>query len=57
MDEPLGSGNETGTGRDRLQPVEILENKTFTPKTIGTKTSILDLCAVTNRGKKINIEV
>jgi predicted transposase/invertase (TIGR01784 family) len=45
------------TGQDRLQSVEILENKTFTPEIIGNKAGILDVRAVTNHGEKIIIEV
>jgi predicted transposase/invertase (TIGR01784 family) len=45
------------TGKNILQSVEILENKTFTPEIIGNKTNILDVRAVTGNGDKINIEV
>jgi predicted transposase/invertase (TIGR01784 family) len=45
------------TGQNKLQGVEILENKTLTPEIIGDKTSILDIRAVTSDGSKINIEV
>ncbi|MHC6203930.1 PD-(D/E)XK nuclease family transposase, partial [Breznakiellaceae bacterium SP9] len=43
------------TGPDRLQSVEILENKTFTPEIIGNKTVILDVRAVANGSEKFNI--
>ncbi|MDR1997222.1 MAG: Rpn family recombination-promoting nuclease/putative transposase, partial [Candidatus Margulisbacteria bacterium] len=45
------------TGQDKLQSVEILENKTLAAETIDAKTGILDILAVTNDGAKINIEV
>ncbi|MDR1996801.1 MAG: Rpn family recombination-promoting nuclease/putative transposase [Candidatus Margulisbacteria bacterium] len=45
------------TGQDKLQSVEILENKTLMAEIIGDKTSILDIRAVTDGGTKINIEV
>ncbi|MHC6204369.1 Rpn family recombination-promoting nuclease/putative transposase [Breznakiellaceae bacterium SP9] len=45
------------TGPDRLQSVEILENKTFTPEIIGNKTVILDVRAIANCSEKFNIEI
>ncbi|MCL1836051.1 MAG: Rpn family recombination-promoting nuclease/putative transposase [Treponema sp.] len=45
------------TGDDRLVSVEILEDKTFTAKFLGDKTSILDLRAQLQDGTKVIIEV
>jgi len=45
------------TGANRFNAVDIIENKTFTPKVIGDKTSILDVRAVLQGKTKINIEV
>jgi len=45
------------TGTDRFTSVEIIENKSFTPKVIGDKTSILDVRAVLQGKAKVNIEV
>jgi predicted transposase/invertase (TIGR01784 family) len=45
------------TGPDRIVSVEILGNKTLTPRILGDKTIILDLRAITDRGERINIEV
>ena len=45
------------TGDDRFTSVEIIENKSFTPKVIGDKASILDVRAVLQGKAKVNIEV
>jgi len=45
------------TGDDRFTSVEIIENKSFTPKVIGDKSSILDVRAVVQDKTRINIEV
>jgi predicted transposase/invertase (TIGR01784 family) len=45
------------TGDDRFTSVEIIENKSFSPKVIGEKSSILDVRAVLQGKTKINIEV
>jgi predicted transposase/invertase (TIGR01784 family) len=45
------------SGDDKFTSVEILENKTFTPKVIGDKSSILDVRAVLHGDTKINVEV
>jgi predicted transposase/invertase (TIGR01784 family) len=45
------------TGDDRFTSVEIIENKSFTPKVIGDKASILDVRAVLQSKTKVNIEV
>jgi len=45
------------TGTDRFTSVEIIENKSFTPKVIGDKASILDVRAVLQGKTRINIEV
>jgi predicted transposase/invertase (TIGR01784 family) len=45
------------TGTDRFTSVEVIENKSFTPKIIGDKTSILDVRAVLQGKTKVNIEV
>jgi len=45
------------TGDDRFTSVEIIENKSFTPKVIGDKSSILDVRAVLQGKTKVNIEV
>jgi len=45
------------TGTDRFTSVEIIENKSFTPKVIGDKTSILDVRAVLQSRTRVNIEV
>ena len=45
------------TGNDRFTAVEIIENKSFSPKVIGDKASILDVRAVLQGKTKANIEV
>ena len=45
------------TGDDRFTAVEIIENKSFSPKVIGDKASILDVRAVLQGKTKANIEV
>ena len=45
------------TGTDRFTSVEIIENKSFTPKVIGDKASSLDVRAVLQGKTKVNIEV
>jgi len=45
------------TGDDRFTSVEIIENKSFTPKVIGDKAGILDVRAVLQGKTKVNIEV
>jgi len=45
------------TGVGRFTSVDIIENKTFTPKVIGDKSSILDVRAVLQGKTKVNIEV
>jgi len=45
------------TGDDRFTSVEIIENKSFTPKVIGDKASSLDVRAVLQSKTKVNIEV
>jgi len=45
------------TGDDRFTSVEIIENKSFTPKVIGDKASSLDVRAVLQGKTKVNIEV
>jgi len=45
------------TGADRFTSVKIIENKSFTPKVIGDKSSILDVRAVLQGRTKVNIEV
>jgi len=45
------------TGTNRFTSVEIIENKSFTPKVIGDKASILDVRAVLQGKTKVNIEV
>jgi predicted transposase/invertase (TIGR01784 family) len=44
-------------GKNALDSVEIIENKTITAEIIGDKTSILDVRARTAAGERINIEV
>jgi len=46
---------KTGTGR--FTAVDIIENKSFTPKVIGDKSSSLDVRAVLQGKTKVNIEV
>jgi predicted transposase/invertase (TIGR01784 family) len=45
------------TGDDCFTSVEIIENKSFTPKVIGDKSSTLDVRAVVQGKTRINIEV
>jgi len=45
------------TGDDCFTSVEIIENKSFTPKIIGDKASNLDVRAVLQGKTKVNIEV
>ena len=45
------------TGDDQFTSVEILENKSFTPKVIGDKASILDVRAVLKGNTRVNVEV
>jgi len=45
------------TGDDRFTTVDIIENKSFTPKAIGGKASILDVRAVLQSKTRVNIEV
>jgi predicted transposase/invertase (TIGR01784 family) len=45
------------TGNDRFTAVEIIENKSFSPKVIGDKASILDVRAVLQSKTRVNIEV
>jgi predicted transposase/invertase (TIGR01784 family) len=45
------------TGRNRLESVEIIENKTLPAEVIGNKASVLDLRAMTDDGTRVNIEV
>jgi predicted transposase/invertase (TIGR01784 family) len=45
------------TGEDRFTSVEILENKTFTPQTIGDKSVTFDIRAVLQDKTRVNVEV
>jgi len=45
------------TGKSRFTSVEVIENKSFTPKVIGDKASSLDVRAVLQGRTKVNIEV
>ncbi|GHT53400.1 hypothetical protein AGMMS49982_16280 [Bacteroidia bacterium] len=45
------------TGRNNLQSLEIIENRTLSAEIIGDKTSILDVRAKFDDGTKVNIEV
>ncbi|MDR2717893.1 MAG: Rpn family recombination-promoting nuclease/putative transposase [Treponema sp.] len=45
------------TGADCFTSVTIIENKSFTPKVIGDKASILDVRAVLQSKTRVNIEV
>jgi len=45
------------TGDNKLQSVEILENRIITPEFMGDKTSVLDVRAQTDGGTRVNIEV
>jgi len=45
------------TGTDRFTSVEIIENKSFTPKVIGDKASSLDVRAMLQSKTRVNIEV
>ena len=45
------------TGDDRFTSVEIIENKSFTPKVIGDKASTLDVRAVLQGKTRVNIEI
>jgi predicted transposase/invertase (TIGR01784 family) len=45
------------TGEDRFTAVEIIENKSFSPKFIGDKSSVLDVRAVLQGKTRVNIEV
>jgi len=45
------------TGDDRFTSVEIIENKSFTSKVIGDKSSVLDVRAVLQGKTRVNIEV
>jgi predicted transposase/invertase (TIGR01784 family) len=45
------------TGTNRFTSVEVIENKSFTPKVIGDKSSTLDVRAVLQGKTKVNIEV
>jgi predicted transposase/invertase (TIGR01784 family) len=44
-------------GDNKLQSVEILENRIITPEIMGDKTSVLDVLAQTESGTRVNIEV
>jgi predicted transposase/invertase (TIGR01784 family) len=44
-------------GKNAIESVEIIENKTITAEVIGDKTSILDARAKTAAGERVNIEV
>jgi predicted transposase/invertase (TIGR01784 family) len=44
-------------GVDAIESVEIIENKTISAEVIGSKTSILDVRALTAQGVRVNIEV
>jgi predicted transposase/invertase (TIGR01784 family) len=44
-------------GKDMIQSVEIIENRTLNAETIGGKTSVLDVRAITASGERVNIEV
>jgi len=45
------------TGNDRFTAVEIIEDKSFSPKVIGDKASTLDVRAVLQSKTRVNIEV
>jgi predicted transposase/invertase (TIGR01784 family) len=45
------------TGDDKFTSVEILENKTFTPESIGDKSVTFDVRAVLHGKTKVNVEV
>jgi predicted transposase/invertase (TIGR01784 family) len=45
------------TGDDRFTSVEILENKTFTPETVGRKSTTFDVRAELRGGTRVNVEV
>jgi len=45
------------TGDDRFTAVEIIEDKSFSPKVIGDKASTLDVRAVLQSRTRVNIEV
>ena len=45
------------TGDNRFSSVEILENKSFTAKMLGDKSSILDVRAILQSNTRINVEV
>ncbi|MDR2717541.1 MAG: Rpn family recombination-promoting nuclease/putative transposase, partial [Treponema sp.] len=45
------------TGADCFTSVTIIENKSFTPKVIGDKASVLDVRAVLQSKTRVNIEV
>jgi predicted transposase/invertase (TIGR01784 family) len=45
------------TGDDRFTSVEIFENKTFTPETIGKKSTTFDVRAELQGGARVNVEV
>ena len=45
------------SGDKQIASVTILENKTFTPETMGGKSSILDVRAELGDGSRVNIEV
>jgi predicted transposase/invertase (TIGR01784 family) len=45
------------TGDDRFTAVEILEDKTFTPETVGDKSVTFDIRAVLQGSTRINVEV
>jgi len=45
------------TGADRFTNVEIIEDKSFSPKVIGDKASTLDVRAVLQSKTRVNIEV
>jgi len=44
-------------GNERLQSVEILEDRAITPDILGDKASVLDVRARTGDGARVNIEV
>ena len=45
------------TGEGRFTSVKIIENKSFSPKAVGDKSSILDVRALLQGKTKVNIEV
>jgi len=45
------------TGYERFTSVEILENKTFTPESLGDKSCTLDVRAILQSKTRVNVEV